>query len=122
MSSKQPPAKPTDRKTAAVIVSLLQGPLTKTEKEMLATVTQELVSFRTTFGSDGVAILGKESVDWSAYLALRCTLRKMEKDINDLSNYWKSSGMQSSLVSYKVAKLEQHTKSALQLTKDIKEV
>jgi len=111
-------ANPTDRKTAAVIVSLLQGPLTKPEKEMLDLIAAELVSFRITYGASGEAVLGKEAVDWSAHLALRCTLRKLEKDIAQLA-YLDSIGLDLSDI---IKSIQRHNTSALQLAKDIKEV
>lgn len=106
----------TDRKAAAVIVGLLDGP-NKTEKQMLELVACELVRFRTVFGAHGDPVQGKESVDWAALLSLRCVLRSIEK-VTAQIKYFASCGLP---LEEEIGKLEKHTASALQLAKDIKE-
>ena len=108
--------KPTDRKAAAVIVGLIDGP-TRTEKEMLALVSQELVSFRTLFGASGDPVVGSDSVDWAAYLSLRCVLRKMEKDVADIKQSY-SLGLD---IADKLEELSKHLGSSHRLVRDIKD-
>jgi len=106
----------TDRKVAAVIVGLLDGP-TKTEKQMLELVACELVQFRTVFGAQGDPVQGKESVDWAALLSLRCTLRSIEKSIARIK-YLDSCGLS---LEDEISKIEKHIASAMQQAKDVKE-
>lgn len=106
----------TDRKAAAVIVGLLDGP-TKTEKQMLELVACELVQFRTVFGSQGDPVQGKESVDWAALLSLRCSLRSIEKSVAQIE-YLESCGLP---LQEELTKLKKHIVAAMQLARDVKE-
>lgn len=107
--------KHTDRKAAAVIIGLLDGP-TKTEKQMLELVAGELVQFRTVFGASGEPVQGREAVDWEAVLALRCVLRSIEKSASQIE-YLDSCGL---TLQDELDKIKKHISSALQLAKVIK--